>query len=421
MSRKIFITIIIIFSIIVIGLFGGAYLISRDSGMTTGETIETLSDFLPFGRAPEPSPFERERQTGESREGDLLGSEEGVGEEVPAGRLRQITRTAASKAQPLARENGEEGELVMRYMKSTTGHIFDFSVREGRSMRLTNTTIPGVEEVFWGKGGKSLIARYADEEGVVKTFSASIVSPAENGSVSMLKGTFLPDNIDEVAVSPDREEIFYLSEFQGQTLGTIALFDGSERRQILSTFGSWRATWPSDNELVLFTKPSEEVEGHVYTLNARNGAFRKVIGDIPGLTALPSSNGKHILLTASSEEGVATSLLNIEEESGGAFLLTTFPEKCAWSTLNPAIVYCAVPETVSSGDYPDAWYQGRVSFSDTLWKFDTETQRAEFLASPVKATQEEIDAINLALDENENYLSFTNKKDSTIWLLELDG
>ena len=83
-------------------------------------------------------------------------------------------------------------------------------------------------------------------------------------------------------------------------------------------------------------------------------------------------------------------------------------------------IYCAIPKSITRGTYPDLWYKGETSFSDEIWKINVESGITTKLINPITVIGgEEIDAIKLALDADENYLFFVNKKDSYLWKLEL--
>ena len=99
--------------------------------------------------------------------------------------------------------------------------------------------------------------------------------------------------------------------------------------------------------------------------------------------------------------------------------IKTLPEKCVWGGTSD-VVYCGVPTSIVSAGYPDAWYRGEVSFGDQIWKVDMTSGNATLLVDPMTTEGgEEVDSIKLALDADENYLFFVNKKDSFLWELKL--
>ncbi len=101
-----------------------------------------------------------------------------------------------------------------------------------------------------------------------------------------------------------------------------------------------------------------------------------------------------------------------------AFAITALPEKCLW-TKDSITLFCGAPNEIPEGMYPDSWYQGKVSFSDALWKINTETGALNILAIPEEDAREEIDLIDPMLSPDEHTLIFRNKKDSSLWSLQL--
>ena len=102
-----------------------------------------------------------------------------------------------------------------------------------------------------------------------------------------------------------------------------------------------------------------------------------------------------------------------------AHVLKTLPEKCVWGA-GSEVVYCAVPKSINQGEYPDSWYQGEISFSDAIWKIDVASGSTTMISDPTTVPGgEDVDAIKLSLDQNQNYLFFVNKKDSYLWELSL--
>jgi len=50
--------------------------------------------------------------------------------------------------------------------------------------------------------------------------------------------------------------------------------------------------------------------------------------------------------------------------------LSTIAEKCVWGTTSKTTLYCAIPNSIRAGSYPDNWYQEVIGFSDSLYKID---------------------------------------------------
>ena len=99
--------------------------------------------------------------------------------------------------------------------------------------------------------------------------------------------------------------------------------------------------------------------------------------------------------------------------------MNTLPEKCIWSNTDSKIIYCAVPKNFPAGDYPDAWYQGLVNFTDDIWLINTDTMASTLIFDLEKQANKNLDITDLHLDKNDNFLFFTNKTDMTLWSLNL--
>jgi len=168
--------------------------------------------------------------------------------------------------------------------------------------------------------------------------------------------------------------------------------------------------------ITLTTKPASSVLGYMYALDPTNKNLTKNLGEVGGLTTLASPNGKLVLV---GDNNLGLSIYHEDTKDFQSLGLKTLPEKCVWGSVND-VIYCAVPKIIDTGSYPDTWYQGEVSFSDNFWKINVSDGKTTLLSDPATvAGTGEIDSIKLALDPNENYLFFVNKKDSFLWQLQL--
>ena len=179
---------------------------------------------------------------------------------------------------------------------------------------------------------------------------------------------------------------------------------------------SWNSLWPNSKIITLTTKPSSGVLGYMYTLDPTTKKLTKTLGVVNGLTTLMSPNGKLVLY---SDSGLSLYVYDVAKGTSSTAGVRTLAEKCVWNK-NSDAVYCAMPKIVESAAYPDARYQGEISFSDEIWKIDVKTGNTTMILDPVAVLGGvRTDAIKLALDEKENYLFFVNKKDSYLWQFKL--
>jgi len=421
MPKKTLKILIIILFAIVIGLFIAAFFISKDG--TTGD-VSSIGDNGIFGGFFSGSGGDSGSSggIGGSGSGGSSGSGGGNGSLFEDGRdggekklpvLRKITDGPVSGAVIFDRDKN----TLVRYMEKATGHIYEVNIKETNPVRISNTTVPRVYETLWSTDGKLFVARYLDDETeVIKSFGGSV-----NTETNELDGAFLVDGINQMAISQESNRVFYLSDSgDGGVNGIASGFRGEDKSQIFSSeFSEWLFTWPRVRNVALTTKPSSGVPGSMYFLNTQNGAFDKILGDINGLTTATSPNTSRVLYSESLRtKTIKLRLYDVPTDKAKDIDVVTLPEKCVW-TSDSDIIYCGVPTIISRADYPDEWYQGLVSFADDVWKIDIKNGFVDLLAIPVELVGEEVDLINPILSPNEDYVIFTNKKDSSLWSLSL--
>jgi hypothetical protein len=232
-------------------------------------------------------------------------------------------------------------------------------------------------------------------------------------TIGLPKGEFLPQDISNLSVSPDNTRFFYITENNSGVTGTVGIFGQTNRIVFFnSPFTEWLSQWDAKNNVYLTTKPSYSATGSIFLLNAVNKTITKVLGGINGLTTLISPNGSYVLFSTSTDTGPKLGVYNINKHTTFDLDKYGLPEKCVWSSDNINI-YCAIPNVVTGNQYPDSWYQGLVSFDDYFVKINTITGDTETLANSKDETP--IDGINLFLNRDENTVFFTNKKDLTLW------
>jgi len=436
-------TIILIILIIAAVGVGIYYFFDKQEGGGTGSF--NITNYFPFGKSPETPP------TSPNNTGNGTGNTTGTGvgpngEVLPTPQLWQISTDPQSGAVVFQTNDASSSTTAVRYLDRATGNVFESKLSVFGQKRISNTTIPKVYEALWLPKGNSLVLRYtSDDTDTIKSLYAKIVLPVKNVVVANatsttsatsteisteinngdvlaeLQGTFLPANISSLSIEPTGGKIFYLTPGQlvGST-GFVANADGGSAIQIFdSPLREWLTSWPKAGTIALNTKPSGGILGYLYFIDSKTGKFEKVLGGINGLTTLVAPNGLEVLYSESGTSNTSFGVYTIKTALKQPLPLRTLPEKCVWSSRQESTIYCAVPKSMPSAKFPDAWYQGLVSFNDIVWKINISTGESEIVAEPVNLVEKEIDAINLILDQDEKYLVFTNKKNYQLWGLRI--
>lgn len=413
MSKKIK---IILIAVVVLGvMILGYYLFNKNKTSTTDGTPSLLQKFNPFGTSTKV-----DNTTGDNQTGDSNSNTSQVNS-----RLHQITDFSVAgdaffeDTRPIQASGDSEGDTVsqpntfetveaIRYVERATGHIYEKYLDNGVIGKISNSTIPAVHEAIFDSKANSVIYRYvATDNKTITSFLASLGG----------ESSFLNSDILEVSLSPDKNKFFSIIKSSDGVVGTIKSFDETKTSQVFtSPFSEWLPQWATEQNIFLTTKPSYLVDGNVFSLNIGTGTLTKIFGDIPGLTTLGNNDGKYILYGASLNNGPKLNIFDIKNHTSIDLNTYGLPEKCVWSSDN-VTVYCAVPNTIVGNEYPDSWYQGLVSFDDFFVKINTSTGSKSTLANSKDETV--VDATNLSLSIKEDKLFFINKKDGTLWQLDI--
>lgn len=318
--------------------------------------------------------------------------------------------TKTTKIEDLPIESRYENAPSVRYVEKTNGHMYKMFWDTKIQEKISNSTIPGIHEALFNGTGKTVVYRYLSEDKSISSFMATL---------GATKGEFMTPNIIDMSTSYDKTKYFYLVESEDNNVtGVVGLFGGSGGRIVVfeSPFTEWLSQWAGNQKIFLTTKPSYSVLGSVFSLDTTNKTVSKIFGDVVGLTTLANNTGLNILYSESSNSGPKLGVFNTVEGSTKDLDVYGLPEKCVWSSDN-INVYCAVPNTIIGNQYPDNWYQGLISFDDYFVKINTGTGNKTTIANSLDETP--IDGTYLFLDDEEKTLFFINKKDGTLWSLDI--
>ncbi len=307
---------------------------------------------------------------------------------------------------------------IMHFMDRATGHIYETSSSTLDLIKVSNTTITKIHEAFLTTKENVLIRDLIDDSDIIRTrFGALRLLTATSSNPTMVLKD-LPLNITQTVISPNKSRVFYAQKF-GPT-GVISNIDGKSTVTVFeSPYKEWLLQWPTERTVVITTKPSAFADGFAYKIDVNSKAMQKVLGGYKGLMTLMSPDGTRVAFSASEGSSPNLYSFDVQTREVSNLYFRTMPEKCIWSIREKDILFCAVPEDLAIGDYPDVWYQGRIFFNDSLWKINARTGETRLLANLNALSGQSIDVINPVLSPSEDYMMFSNKADLSLWGLRL--
>lgn len=433
MSRK---AILILIVLIILGLGIGLYfyLFPKSGEVKNNNVVNTLKDFFPFGKGgvstdtnkptPEPGPTltPEPEPTPEVVKLHQLSTNPVSGYTL-FDKVRNVDTTPIETQTNTTTTPKTESVLTVRYGEKATANIFDVFADTLKDSRITNTTIPRIYESYYGNTGTQTILRYLDDDDkTIETYFANIPKEILGATEQNqeLIGSFLPQNILDLSISPDSKKIFYLSYFTGSVIGSTANIDGTKKVDVFTSgYYEWLSQWIDSKKVALTTKASGFAPGFSYILDTTTKNLTRLLGDIYGLTTLFSPDGKKILYSQTTGNTIETYIYDISTRITTNIGLKTLPEKCVWS-IDSIYIYCAVPDNIITNTYPDSWYQGVTSFDDSFWKITVgDSITTNVLFNPSSITGTTVDGTKLQIDPTLSYLFFIDKKSSILWEYDL--
>ncbi len=425
-NNKVLILLIALAGVIIALILGGTYFFLKketSQSNTAGNSI----DFSPFGQSGD-------NPNGSASQGTNTPS---LPSQVPAATvplLRQLSNTPVATFMTGITKNGTDNSAVSyaRFMERATGHVFEVPLSlVTPAVKISNTTIPRIQEALWAPDGRYIAIRYYDEKMEhVATYLAQLMFASTTvanelhleeavSASTTLQGIFLDNDIPNLVFSPDGSSLFYLVRTAGGARGYVRSLDKKTNKLVFSSpLNELLPTWDNANTVILTTKPAATIPGYAFSLNLKTGAVDNTLTEVPGLTARTDIQDNHIIFFSVEENAPLLQLLDIKTGTISGLRLPTLPEKCAWSKLEQNILYCAAPAQTGAG-YPDVWYRGEATYQDILWKINIETGSQDIVVIPNEAVGRAMDATNLALSPDENFLLFIDKRDGTLWSAKL--
>ncbi len=383
MSKKI---LLIIGIIAVVGVAVFFIFFSKPQSESGGVGGFSLRNFLPFGNSDDTGTTEPPTNISENPPDTkpVIGTEN-----QPVPRLRKLSGEPVSGA--VIFNIGTTS--VVRFVEKGTGNVYEATSKSAALQRLTNTTIPKIIRSFWLPNGSGFLAQtIVPESEVVETSFVKLNKNATSSaseSLTPFSTTIakLPTGIKEIAVKPDGAKIFYYTISGSRSEWYTANPDGTGASLLIThPLTEWLPKWVSGNLITMQTKGSFAALSYRYSFDTVSKVLKKMDVNAAGI---------------SSETG-------------------TLAEKCLQLKDKNPTLYCAIPNEIPSGNYPDVWYQGLVEMEDSIKKIDPINDIYYNLMDLAEESGQKIDAVDLALSPDETHLIFRNKIDGYLWMLRIE-
>jgi hypothetical protein len=305
----------------------------------------------------------------------------------------------------------KDGNRVL-YFKQGTGNLYETTLDgNGGENRLSNVTIKNISAAQWSQSKTyALVSSLATS--TINNFWVHITS-----TTTIQTGGY-QSTLLSAAFSPSEDKLASIVKAGSLYAITISNPDGKSAKNIFSTdIPDFEISWPSKTILTLKTKSSAFAQSLFGTIPVAGGPISVISSEEKGFDIVWAPDGVRYLAGQSLREGrdIKLEIRSLDGKSDIIELSSkTLPEKCVFSKKDKTLLYCAIPANRGREPLPDAWWQKKTEFLDTLWSVNLTTGESKQLLSGGG-----FDMTHIFTSPNENYIFFVNKKDSTLWSLRL--
>lgn len=299
-----------------------------------------------------------------------------------------------------------------------TGNIYENLSSTSDRVRISNYTLPRIEEVFF-LDGTSLIARGV--AGNNDSISALFINLYKENATSTLfssKVSSINATSKQIAVSAELKKVFYFLNNTGR--GFTINPNGSGQTSVISTtLTELIPQYVNKNIIALTTRPSAYFTGYLFFVNTNgSGNNQYILGDKYAFGTLVSPDGQKVLFSEIVNNQLETSIYDVRSKTVTQLSQATLVEKCAWDNTS-TLIYCGIPQQLPQQAYPDAWYQNQTSFADNVWTINPSTGEFKAIIPLQDQVSVPIDVINIKVSATKKYLLFQDRYSLTLWKYEL--
>jgi hypothetical protein len=327
-------------------------------------------------------------------------------------RLRQLTTKPVIGF--VETQTSTTSPIFVSYAEAGTGHIYTINLESGEEERVSNTTVAEASVATFSPDGKTVAVRARNDRRANELTIGSI----ENGELTT---RILKEQVYDFTLTSSSTLLYTVRDTTGLIARELNLLTNASSTVFSVPFFDATISWgkTSTDSHVVYPKTSYLLEGYLYTFT--KGTMARLPASGYGLSAL---NGRsYITYTATRNYVPATSIYNKSTGERIASSLTLLPEKCGADISRTQWLWCGAVKEEQEFEFPDNWYRGEVSFSDSIWLINLEDGGAELVVNPMTEpnVRRGIDVTNMTAGESGYALYFINKNDNTLWMYELES
>ncbi|MGW8185446.1 MAG: hypothetical protein ACWGHO_05045 [Candidatus Moraniibacteriota bacterium] len=316
--------------------------------------------------------------------------------------VERISRIAEGNIESLSLD--ESGKKIQYYSSSEKGFWWSFFDGSNKQ-RLSNDDFEGFKNAIWNQNKKEALLEIGD----------SFYLYSFGNEKKFIKKTKALNWINF-----NQKIVYTYEDFStGKKTLNVANPDGSNWKEIATVESDDIniAFIPGSAKASFWPKPDSFNESNVSIVSVGEVEIDKV-GELKfGADYLWSNDGSKFLRSSVSQKGSSNLILESCEARTGKcenMNLPTIASKCAWSKNNKNI-YCAAPINMGKNVVmPNDYSNNKFSSRDFFWKVNMENGKKEKVIDE-KFIKEELDASDLLISPNEDFLFFINKKDGSLF------
>lgn len=390
MQKKFFILLAALILILLLAVWAYLFLNS------TGETADDL--FAELGLEGEPLPSMVPPDTNQSASSSI---------NMERAKLRQLTtKPVAGFGEVLASASSSP---VIYYAERGTGHIYTIDPISGKEERVSGTTFAQAEQAVFSFDGKYVAISTASNN-KAKPLTVSSISTSTRSVTELFT-----ESVTDFSLTSDNYAVYSTPGTQGAVGYKHNLVTGQKSNLFSLPFFEARVQWGSvsTDPLYIYPKPTYALEGFLYEVTG--GTLQRLPTSGFGFSAI--ANADMVVFNAASDNGPQGYIYDRDSGETRTMLAPVLPDKCFLEAVGYEFI-CGHEASKPVFTYPDSWYQGSISYKDTLYQLNGELMQGESLVDTFITSGRELDIINLHQSTDQTTLYFINKNDQTLWMYE---